>query len=319
MSERPHRKPVPPCRTFLEIQKLRPPNAPGHGYDYFAGCEAAPFEDGAAQFSLANAWWLAELSLLSYVRETAAIERELSKTPFRVLRFLRPWARAPVKGFVLEGARSLVAVFRGTDVLDPLDWIHDLDSRWMRFGGKARVHAGFARAFDAADPLATIERALDADPRPVFLAGHSLGGAVAQLAAARLGEHGQGADCQLYTFGAPRAGDRAFVELLPDRHVRVVHHRDPVPRVPPFRGFAHGGSVLWLDARGRPAPVPRGLDGGTARRLLEFATGASRRGGPLDPLTPGLLRPFADHMPILYALHLWNAVADRRAAQAKAR
>jgi hypothetical protein len=304
------RKPLPAAKTFLQIQRLRPPNAPGRGYEYFASADRVPFDEGAKGVSLVNAWWLAELSLLAYVREAAAVERELAKTPFAVETILDRGRDRAVKGFVLSSPSSVIAVFRGTDVKDPMDWMHDLDTRWVPFDGGGRVHAGFARALDVTGSWPRLERALDGTGRRLFLAGHSLGGAVAQLVAVRLLRRHPAADCQLYTFGAPRAGDRAFADRLPARHFRVVNHRDPIPKVPPFRGFAHGGEPLWLDTHGAPAPLPRGYDHGAAQKLTAFARSRSVRRDWFSSLVEGPWRPFADHMPILYALHLWNAVVD---------
>jgi predicted lipase len=54
----------------------------------------------------------------------------------------------------------------------------------------------------------------------VLLTGHSLGGALATLAAHDLATHCGLTNCQVYTFGAPRPGNRAFRreydQLVPD-------------------------------------------------------------------------------------------------------
>lgn len=76
------------------------------------------------------------------------------------------------------------------------------------------------------------------DEQTVIVCGHSLGGAIALLLAEWLRTNWS-QNIQLYTFGAPRAGDRAFVQAaaaLP--HHRLVNHNDPVPAVP----------FTWMDA-----------------------------------------------------------------------
>src|SRR5690606_124377 len=77
----------------------------------------------------------------------------------------------------------------------------------------------------------------------IIVCGHSLGGAIALLLAEYLRRYWS-ENLQLYTFGAPRAGNATFVESAKDLvHHRLVNHNDPVPGVP----FA------WLDAEWRLA------------------------------------------------------------------
>jgi predicted lipase len=65
------------------------------------------------------------------------------------------------------------------------------------------------------------------------LTGHSLGGALAQLAAVELAQ--QGYNISLMTFGSPRVGDGTFANIinsLVSQNFRVTHWRDPVVHVP---------------------------------------------------------------------------------------
>ncbi|KAJ3459934.1 hypothetical protein MRS44_016007 [Fusarium solani] len=75
----------------------------------------------------------------------------------------------------------------------------------------------------------------------IAITGHSLGGAIASLAAAELRNNGYNVD--LYTFGAPRVGDDALSTYITNQaggNYRVTHYNDPVPRVPPMLvGYAH--------------------------------------------------------------------------------
>src|SRR5207249_4492483 len=76
----------------------------------------------------------------------------------------------------------------------------------------------------------------------LWLTGHSLGGALATLAAAHLGRDAvQG----LYTYGCPRVGDVKFTSVLPEAsHFRFVHRRDWVVEQPPeFLGYVHAGTL----------------------------------------------------------------------------
>ena len=86
--------------------------------------------------------------------------------------------------------------------------------------------------------------------KPVWITGHSLGGALATVAAWRLLKMGVNVK-GLYTFGSPRAGNHAFVHDLRvrafDRGMKIpkgegnlarfVHHMDIVARIPPIMGW----------------------------------------------------------------------------------
>ncbi|KAH7724571.1 class 3 lipase protein [Aphelenchoides avenae] len=90
----------------------------------------------------------------------------------------------------------------------------------------------------------------------LWITGHSLGGALASIAAAQIVHDGTySADkMQLYTFGQPRTGDSAFAaahdKLLPNVY-RVTHARDTVPHVPPlgFEDYHHHKNEIWYNNR----------------------------------------------------------------------
>lgn len=68
---------------------------------------------------------------------------------------------------------------------------------------------------------------------PIKLTGHSLGGAVAVIVAAKLKIRGYRVD-KVMTFGAPKATDARGAERLREllSVLRVTHERDPVPLMP---------------------------------------------------------------------------------------
>ena len=91
--------------------------------------------------------------------------------------------------------------------------------------------------------------ALDENPHyDLIAAGHSLGGALATLAAASLRMANGSTD--LYTYGSPRVGNTAFVEFvesLPGGNYRLTHSADPVPLLPPsVLGYRHLSPEYWL-------------------------------------------------------------------------
>jgi len=120
-------------------------------------------------------------------------------------------------------------MFRGTEAGKIEDVIADLRVRPIRWWQGGKVHEGFSAAYLAIrDQLA---ESLTTRPGHIVLGGHSLGAAVATLAAAELRDRGP----RLVTFGSPRVGDQEFIAAVGGK-VRVLRHVnccDIVTRVPP--------------------------------------------------------------------------------------
>jgi hypothetical protein len=114
-----------------------------------------------------------------------------------------------------------------------------------------QVHTGFAAAWAevSSSVLAGVTAAKAANPGYAVVAtGHSLGGAVATLAAAYIRKAGTAVD--LYTYASPRVGNDAFATFVTAQaglEVRVTHVDDPVPRLPPLLfGYRHTSPEYWL-------------------------------------------------------------------------
>jgi predicted lipase len=156
-------------------------------------------------------------------------------------------ASADVFGFVAtDPSRSLIVLsFRGTDSIR--NWITNLQAELVDtpICGGCKVHDGFNKAWsERRDAVITaINSAKAANPSyAVVVAGHSLGGAVATIAASYL--RSIGINCDIYTYGSPRVGNQNFanyVSSTPQGSTsRITHQNDPVPHLPP------GGNVAWF-------------------------------------------------------------------------
>lgn len=143
------------------------------------------------------------------------------------------WRSRGTDGLVATRAGQLTIVaFRGTEPDKLEDFIADLRARPVAWHGGGRVHEGFLAAYRAVHaPLQAALERLPSTGRLIFT-GHSLGAAVATLAAAEF----RARRPELVTFGSPRVGDAGLAALLrglPAR--RVVSCGDIVTRVPPAR------------------------------------------------------------------------------------
>jgi len=100
------------------------------------------------------------------------------------------------------------------------------------------VHKGFWNAVDSLWPQMhqALQDLLASDPQPkLYIAGHSKGGAMAAIAAARLFFEENIVASGVYLYAAPRAGNSTFASGFPSAVpvVRYEHYLDIVPLVPP--------------------------------------------------------------------------------------
>lgn len=258
---------------------------PGNADDLFAPSLPA-FAPDRAEFDRGNALWLAELSRWVYRdgdRAPALARVGLSERAFVECGGTQCALVEPN-----EGPPFTALVFRGTDQLR--DWLANVQAvprRWPRGG---LVHRGFLRALLRVwRPLRTH---LVGCPGPLFVAGHSLGGALATLAGSALRPRA------VYTFGAPRVGDAAFGATLRAPLFRVENRSDLVTRVPPAGPpwfFQHAGTACRIGDDGQLRVG--GADGGGGEQV----PAGDRRW--FDPA------PFlSDHAPVNYAAALRRLV-----------
>ena len=155
---------------------------------------------------------------------------------------------------VLPGDNEVAVVTRGTDT--KYDWLTNIHSTWTAGPAGHSVHTGFNNTYESISGF--VDRVLKKFPNQhVHCVGHSLGGALANLFAARFTNAGR--SVSLYTFGSPRVGMNdlsAYLESkLQSKIYRVYNKSDPVPLVPIYP-FVHapyttggmcvsGGSALY--------------------------------------------------------------------------
>ncbi|MFC5649348.1 lipase family protein [Paenibacillus solisilvae] len=141
-------------------------------------------------------------------------------------------------GFVIESDRAAILAFRGTS--SATDWVTDMIAEQIAFKPVANggsTHKGFTDIYmSARSQLFSLLDKLPAS-KPLFITGHSLGGALATLAAMDIASNRQHDQVVLYTFGSPRVGDPKFVRTFNQRvpiSIRVQNEYDIVPHLPPL-------------------------------------------------------------------------------------
>lgn len=146
--------------------------------------------------------------------------------------------------------RLAVAAFRGTQADHLQDIAVDLQIAVEPWDSGGTVHSGFGAAARGVLPaLLQWLQAKASDRLRLDLTGHSLGAALALLAASRCSPGAVAA------FGCPRVGDAGFarsVAALPI--VRYVNCCDLICRVPPeCRWYTHAGARVYIGRDGRIA------------------------------------------------------------------
>jgi len=289
---------------------------PDHALDGFA---VTP------QFALTNAQAMMWMSQLAY--ETAhrpKVESILGAWQLTMRAFA---SNDPISGLpphsacvVAAGGRNATIVaFSGTDPLKIEDWITDFSPKLSADD----LHGGFQAAVATVWPKikAVIENP-PASEHAVFFTGHSLGGALAIIAAERAARESSVPATAVYTFGSPRTGGQAFFDnytpALGNVTFRFVHGTDIVATVPPSLAgrFRHVGRVIQCPTDGRfddrppTAPLdedkPDLIGSALAGVLADFAAlvalrpfrGSGPR--PLDQLAGALPRMARDHVPANY-------------------
>lgn len=200
-----------------------------------------PFEGVAGRYSKLNAMWMSDLSSLAY-RQGWYVEEQLENWGFESVRWLDNQS-SDTQAFVARRDNFLVVCFRGTS--SAKDMLTDLKVRKRSFGDAGRVHRGFLDASDSSWQ-AVLDAVNEAGPDlPVFVTGHSLGAALALLAAYRLADAGKSVE-GVYVYGCPRVGNDdyadAYNQKLGTRTFPHVNHKDIVTTVPPrWLGYHHVG------------------------------------------------------------------------------
>ncbi len=164
-----------------------------------------PFHPNDSRFNRQNALYLAHASDVAYHRAPAAAAQD--RLGLKTIAFRNKITRT--RGFLGVCDTHAVLTFRGTEPVTLANWLTDVVVKLVeRREYEGRVHRGFSSVLHRTwDKIETILEA--AGDKPLYLTGHSMGGALAVLTACRLAKMGR-PPAAIYTFGSPRVGDPTF-------------------------------------------------------------------------------------------------------------
>jgi pimeloyl-ACP methyl ester carboxylesterase len=210
--------------------------------------------------------------------------------------------------YVAWQADWLLVAFRGTQPDQWADILADAKVSQVPWD-VGQVHSGFAGALKDIWPNLSSKLGTLARGRSVWFCGHSLGAALATLAAYRY--EGTSGVC---TLGSPRVGDPAFAAAfnarVASKSLRYVNDEDVVTHVPPPVLLAW--RYMHVDPRRFIAPDGTVSGGGPSiahffgdlighpEVLLETIKGLHSESLTLAPMF------LLDHMTKAYAIWMWN-------------
>lgn len=218
------------------------------------------FPSNMAQFNLDTAKLLIDFAIKGYKDEG---ELNLEENGFQLIKFIDN-KESDTQGFVAKDENRIIIAFRGTSslhdawtdiqisklIFPSLNFFRRIFS--IRSIFKAKAHQGFFNSYISVrdELLKIIDDQLIEKDYHIYLTGHSLGGALATLAALDLQVKTK-AKITNYTFGSPKVGNKRFVRYYNKKvkdTYRVVNDEDPVPSIPGF-SFKHVKNSALIDDR----------------------------------------------------------------------
>lgn len=236
------------------------------------------FCPSSSNFNIINAYWLGAASAYAYATRATIddVTTEIRNKWNGQVAFFSNDEQSAIRHHTqalwVELPDFAILSFRGTQVTAQ-DFATDFrvlsgvfDPNHPEFGD---VHLGFRDGLDVIWPEVKAKiLSMRGHAKPLYITGHSLGGALAVVATARIMMEDDFAEIAknnmrgVYTFGSPRVGNEMFGKAFrdhaithPDFHmVRFRNNMDVVTRVPSSRlyiGYEHIGPLYYFDESGR--------------------------------------------------------------------
>ncbi len=213
---------------------------------------------------------LIKLVNYDHEKEKEKINQELD---FLSLNLYKTFDKNGTQAILVKDEKYIILAFRGTEADSIKDIKSDVKANLVPCSSGGRIHSGFKEAYEQV--ALNIEDTLNEEElkeKPLLITGHSLGGALATIAAKKITHQGGNAAC--YTFGSPRVGDENWISSMKTPVYRVVNAADCVTMLPPgdeiiavlswiliiipygkdiqswllskFGGYLHGGNMRYM-------------------------------------------------------------------------
>ncbi|WP_371195658.1 lipase family protein [Glaciecola sp. SC05] len=167
--------------------------------------------------------------LYNHEEEQARLNAQLSEFDFKIIKV---FDKGGTQAILVQNKEYMVLAFRGTET-DSLDDIKaDARANIRKCETQGMIHSGFYFAYQ--EIRLEVEQTLLKSPycnKPLYITGHSLGGALATVATKFIYHKGGLSAC--YTFGSPRVGNDDWINNIKTPIHRLVNAADCVTMLPP--------------------------------------------------------------------------------------
>jgi len=230
------------------------------------------FEPAARQWRTANALALAHASNLACEDDRNKVFQQFEDWGFSSAN-CRVFTANTAQVVAAANADMIIVAFRGTEPDQLADWLVNaeiIQKPWRIFFSDpdlGLVHHGFMQNTAFVGEQLSQFVSITRTGQPLWIAGHSLSGAMALIVGAAFALSERQTVNGIYTYGRPRTGNRAFAVNCDCQSLqgifRVVNSQDAVPHVPsafipfllvPPHGpifYRHAGKLMHFDAAGR--------------------------------------------------------------------
>ncbi len=201
-----------------------------------------------AAYSDRVAWMMAVMAKLAYI-EFETSEEELARLKINLksggFELVNIFSKGSTQGFLAKNENIYVLAFRGTQPKKFEDINTDIRA-YKSSLKEGKIHAGFHEAYqDVEDEIVRIFLENEKWVWPLYITGHSLGGALATIATQNLEHKIKSQIAACYTFGSPRVGNRQYEKNIKAPFYRIVHSTDIVTLLPSI-GYMHIGDPRYL-------------------------------------------------------------------------
>lgn len=194
------------------------------------------------------------LSAIAY-EEIEVADKMAREMGYRVREF---FSDGPAQAYLFESDADAYISYRGTEAskLSLWDIVSNMRLTAREWEGPGRAHLGYVRQYRRIREASMYCADIVAESKPLYLNGHSMGGAMAHVAAADI-FHRNWKVAGVVSFGAPKTLDQEAIDAIRCDVYRYVNKYDFGPYFPPSFSLKHPGFEVSVDSGGWWGPITR--------------------------------------------------------------